>query len=142
MLTSCPLPPASITQSCWFCSRLRLFPFLPNFDISSALPFCCRRSTVAKTTHSRLLGTLENLANYNLRKFKYYLNSLPIKEGYSNIPRGRLEKADPMDLTQLLLGYYNEHYAVEVVLTVLKSINQRDLERNLLNSVLQYTNIL
>ncbi|XP_053217346.1 uncharacterized protein LOC128399697 isoform X2 [Podarcis raffonei] len=90
-----------------------------------------RRSTVAKTTHSRLLGTLENLATYNLREFKYRLNSLPVKEGYSNIPRGRLEKADPIDLTQLLLGYY-EHYAVEVVLTVLKSINQRDLERNLL----------
>ncbi|XP_033024255.1 uncharacterized protein LOC117057515 [Lacerta agilis] len=91
-----------------------------------------RRSTVAKTIRSRLLDTLENLAEYSLKEFRWRLNSLSVKEGYSNIPRGRLEKADPIDLTHLLLGYYNEHYAVEVVLMLLKSVNRRDLERNLL----------
>nr|XP_034990413.1 uncharacterized protein LOC118094287 isoform X2 [Zootoca vivipara] len=91
-----------------------------------------RRSIVMKTIRNCLLDTLENLEEYNFRKFRYHLNLLPVKEGYSNIPRGRLEKADCIDLTRLLLGYYTEHYAVEVVLMVLKSINRRDLERNLL----------
>uniref|UniRef100_A0A670JHX2 CARD domain-containing protein n=1 Tax=Podarcis muralis TaxID=64176 RepID=A0A670JHX2_PODMU len=47
----------------------------------------------------RLMDALENLHDGELRKFKH-------------IPRGRLEKADAVDLSSLLISYYKQDYAL------------------------------
>ncbi|XP_061444309.1 uncharacterized protein LOC133365897 isoform X2 [Rhineura floridana] len=94
-----------------------------------------RTTMVKKTIYDLLVDALEELNEYDLRKFKFNLNSLPIKEGYDNIPRGRLEKADVLDLSHLLLSFYTEDYAMQVTITVLNSIAQKHLVKKLLQVV-------
>uniref|UniRef100_A0A8C5SJW4 Apoptosis-associated speck-like protein containing a CARD n=1 Tax=Laticauda laticaudata TaxID=8630 RepID=A0A8C5SJW4_LATLA len=73
-----------------------------------------------KPIHQCLEETLEDLTEDELRKFKTNLHEFPVKPGYDNIPRGRLQKADALDLSDLLLGYYTQDYAVEVTAAVLR----------------------
>uniref|UniRef100_A0A670ZBE8 Apoptosis-associated speck-like protein containing a CARD n=1 Tax=Pseudonaja textilis TaxID=8673 RepID=A0A670ZBE8_PSETE len=64
--------------------------------------------------------TLEDLTEDELRKFKTNLHEFPVKPGYDNIPRGQLQKADVLDLSELLLDSYTQDYAVEVTAAVLR----------------------
>uniref|UniRef100_A0A8C5SJH7 Apoptosis-associated speck-like protein containing a CARD n=1 Tax=Laticauda laticaudata TaxID=8630 RepID=A0A8C5SJH7_LATLA len=73
-----------------------------------------------KSVRCCLAETLEDLTEDELRKFKTNLHEFPVKPGYDNIPRGRLQKADALDLSDLLLGYYTQDYAVEVTAAVLR----------------------
>ncbi|XP_026539258.1 apoptosis-associated speck-like protein containing a CARD isoform X2 [Notechis scutatus] len=73
-----------------------------------------------KTIQKCLEETLEDLTEDELRKFKTNLHEFPVKPGYDNIPRGRLQKADAQDLSELLLDSYSQDYAVEVTAAVLR----------------------
>uniref|UniRef100_A0A8D2LQG0 Pyrin domain-containing protein n=1 Tax=Varanus komodoensis TaxID=61221 RepID=A0A8D2LQG0_VARKO len=77
------------------------------------------------TIRDHLWKNLEELQDYDLKKFKGKLNEFPVKGGFENIPKGQLEKADVLGLTDLLLNYYDEAYAVELTVNVLEAINLR-----------------
>ncbi|XP_027689211.2 apoptosis-associated speck-like protein containing a CARD isoform X1 [Chelonia mydas] len=82
---------------------------------------------MGKTVRDHLVDILEELGQDKFKRFKAKLNVFPVKEGYSNIPRGRLEKADVLDVCDNLISYYREEYAVEVTVKLLTDINERDL---------------
>ncbi|XP_013908042.1 PREDICTED: apoptosis-associated speck-like protein containing a CARD [Thamnophis sirtalis] len=72
-----------------------------------------------KSMRGCLEETLEDLTEVELRNFKANLHEFPVKQGYDNIPRGRLQKADALDLSDLLVSFY-EGYALEVTAAVLR----------------------
>ncbi|KAH1171910.1 hypothetical protein KIL84_007528 [Mauremys mutica] len=86
---------------------------------------------MAKTLRDHLLMTLEDLGEDELKKFKFKLHEMPLKEGYEHIGRGTLKKADAIDLTDKLISCYEGNYAVEVTVEALKSINEMDLAEKL-----------
>ncbi|CAI5791024.1 recruitment domain-containing 8-like [Podarcis lilfordi] len=90
------------------------------------------RATV-RSIRDCLISTLENLGEDELKKFKLKLHEFPVIEGYDNIPLGRLKMADAMDLSQLLLSFYMEDYAVQVMADVLRAINCRDEAKKFLS---------
>ncbi|XP_060137740.1 uncharacterized protein LOC118078987 isoform X3 [Zootoca vivipara] len=85
-----------------------------------------------KTIADCLMSTLENLEEDELKRFKLKLHEFPLREGYDNIPLGKLEKADVVDLCQRLLSSYMEDYAVQVTAKVLRAINCRNEAQKLL----------
>ncbi|CAM4568143.1 unnamed protein product [Lepidochelys olivacea] len=90
--------------------------------------------TMKKTVKDSLLWTLNDLTDRELKTFKFHLKTMPVKKPYENIPWGTLENTDRIDLTNLLVSYYQEDYAVDVTVEVLKTINKRDLEQRLTNT--------
>uniref|UniRef100_A0A674KD62 Pyrin domain-containing protein n=1 Tax=Terrapene triunguis TaxID=2587831 RepID=A0A674KD62_9SAUR len=86
---------------------------------------------VKNTLRDHLLLTLEDLGEDELKKFKFKLHEMPLKEGYEHIGRGTLKKVDVIDLTDKLISCYEGNYAVEMTVEALKSINERDLAEKL-----------
>ncbi|EMP24527.1 NACHT, LRR and PYD domains-containing protein 12 [Chelonia mydas] len=86
---------------------------------------------MTETYQDILLMILEELAEEQRKKFKLKLGDTELRKGYANIPKGRLEKADVTDMVDLLIRYYQEEYAVEVVINVLDHINDKDLAERL-----------
>ncbi|XP_033024261.1 uncharacterized protein LOC117057520 [Lacerta agilis] len=81
-------------------------------------------SVKVRIIREHLVSVLENLDEDELKRFKLNLSDSPIRGGYENIPQGRLKKADVMDLSMLLLGFYMDD-AVQVTADVLRAINCR-----------------
>ncbi|XP_061444306.1 uncharacterized protein LOC133365896 isoform X2 [Rhineura floridana] len=73
--------------------------------------------------HGRLLATLEDLGKTDLKNFKGKLHELPVKDGFVNIPKTLLKKANIWELRDLLISYYSEDYAMKVMAEVLKAID-------------------
>uniref|UniRef100_A0A8C3SYD9 Apoptosis-associated speck-like protein containing a CARD n=1 Tax=Chelydra serpentina TaxID=8475 RepID=A0A8C3SYD9_CHESE len=90
---------------------------------------------MGKTVRDHLVDTLEELVQDEFKRFKVKLNVFPVKEGYSNIPRGRLEKADVLDVCDKLISFYREEYAVELTVEILIDINQRDVADRLRKAI-------
>ncbi|XP_042333035.1 apoptosis-associated speck-like protein containing a CARD [Sceloporus undulatus] len=78
---------------------------------------------MGKTAWDHLLEALEDLGEQELKRFKGKLREVPIKAGYEHIPKGRLEKADPLDLAELLISFYAEDYALELAAKVLAEVH-------------------
>uniref|UniRef100_W5MBX3 PYD and CARD domain containing n=1 Tax=Lepisosteus oculatus TaxID=7918 RepID=W5MBX3_LEPOC len=75
---------------------------------------------MAKSVKDHILETLEDLEEKDLKKFK---NKLCDREGEPKVPRGRVQKADAIDLVNLLVSYFTERGAAEVAIEVLRAIN-------------------
>ncbi|KAK1152954.1 hypothetical protein AOXY_G30690 [Acipenser oxyrinchus oxyrinchus] len=89
---------------------------------------------MVNTRKDDIIETLEELLQDDLKRFKSKLNDIRLEEGYQNIPRGRLERADRIDIVELVIGYYGEQKAGPVVVKVLKAINQVELAARLENT--------
>ncbi len=79
-----------------------------------------------------LMATLEDLADGDFKKFKWYLQHAEILEGFPVIPRGQIENADRVDTMNLITDTYTKN-AVEVTITVLRTIKKNDLAQCLSN---------
>lgn len=84
------------------------------------------------TGRDRIMWVLQELPVLELRHMKAALNRLPVAAGYRTVPHGRMEKADALDLTNLIIGHYGERYGVTVTGKALLSIQRRDLAEWLL----------
>lgn len=72
-----------------------------------------------------LLFALEDLRGENFKRFKTKLRFWETKHP-AHIAWGRLEGADPMDTTQLLIEAYGKEGAREVTVGVLQAVNLWD----------------
>ncbi|CAM5102691.1 unnamed protein product [Eretmochelys imbricata] len=61
---------------------------------------------MTETYQDILLMILEELVKEQRKKFKLKLGDTELRKGYANIPKGRLEKADVIDMVDLLIRYY------------------------------------
>ena len=77
-----------------------------------------------------LLETLEDLADEELKIFKWFLQQAEILEGFPAIPKSHLEKADRLDTLDLIVHTYHEH-SMEVTMKVLTKISRNDLVQRL-----------
>ncbi|XP_064418050.1 NACHT, LRR and PYD domains-containing protein 3-like [Latimeria chalumnae] len=93
-----------------------------------------------KTIKDILSDILSQLTEKENKKLKWKLQDIKVKDGYKNIPKGKLEKADECDLTDLLISYYPDGYAAEVMKNVLDTINKKDLAAKL-HGVVQRGNL-
>ncbi|CAI5765471.1 apoptosis-associated speck containing a CARD [Podarcis lilfordi] len=80
----------------------------------------------------RLLQILDDLTDEELRKFVFYLESIPDRS--VRIPRRKLEKVSPVELAELFARYFPGE-ELEVAAYVLGKIPRKDLLRNLLRDV-------
>ncbi|XP_053229275.1 uncharacterized protein LOC128406195 [Podarcis raffonei] len=76
----------------------------------------------------RLLQILDDLTDEELRKFVFYLESIP--DLSVRIPRRKLEKVSPVELAELLARYFPGK-ELEVAAHALGKIPRKDLLRNL-----------
>lgn len=86
---------------------------------------------MAKTLRDHLEFALESMCEADFKKFKRCLNDAQVEAGYDKIPRGRLEKADPMDVAEKIISYYRQEYGLRLTLEVLERINMRDVAEEL-----------
>ncbi|XP_065258877.1 pyrin-like isoform X1 [Emys orbicularis] len=86
---------------------------------------------MAKTQRDHLYDTISELGKSDLKTFKDKLNNFQPKPGYNRIKWSQLEKAEAVDITRLLVSYYEEDYAVEVAGKVLEDMDKKNLARNL-----------
>ncbi|CAM2115045.1 uncharacterized protein LOC125638269 [Caretta caretta] len=88
-------------------------------------------TSTGKTTRDLLVNTLDDLGESELKNFKSKLTDIDLKEGYDHIPKGKLENAKSIEVTDLLIGHYTMDYVMEVTTIVLEAINRKDLARRL-----------
>ncbi|NXL39663.1 NLRP3 protein, partial [Glaucidium brasilianum] len=77
------------------------------------------------TTGDLLLQALEDLSEINFKKFRHTLAHGDL-QGRSRIPWGRLEKANWIDTTNLMMNSYGGEGALDVAIMVFKHIHLRE----------------
>ncbi|KAM3917791.1 apoptosis-associated speck-like protein containing a CARD isoform 1-T2 [Leptodactylus fuscus] len=90
---------------------------------------------MGKTVRDVLLRALKSLRETAFKEFKFKLEDLDVKEGFSKIPGGMLEKAEHVDVARLIIQNYTESYGIEVTLTVLEAINAREEAAKLMDAL-------
>ncbi|XP_078138443.1 NACHT, LRR and PYD domains-containing protein 3-like [Centroberyx gerrardi] len=85
------------------------------------------------TDKEKLLKTLEDLGDEELKKFQWFLQQDDILEGFPAIKKSRLENADRLNTVDQMVQTYNQH-SLEVTKKVLMKINRNDLEQSLSNN--------
>ncbi|XP_030591303.1 NACHT, LRR and PYD domains-containing protein 3-like [Archocentrus centrarchus] len=83
-------------------------------------------------TPVELLGILEDLADGEFKKFKWFLQQAEVLDGFPAIPRSQLDHSDRMDTVTEMKETYNKN-AAEVTIKVLKLIKKNDLVQRLSN---------
>ncbi|KAL2086695.1 hypothetical protein ACEWY4_017754 [Coilia grayii] len=78
-----------------------------------------------------LIQTLEDLSASELKKFRVLLAEGNL-EGFENIPKGRLEEADAIDVSTKMKEVYGIDGALKVTLKVLKKVPRNDLVSTLM----------
>ncbi|XP_062992981.1 apoptosis-associated speck-like protein containing a CARD [Elgaria multicarinata webbii] len=87
---------------------------------------------MTKAVRDHLLNALEDLDQVQFKRFKWRLGGFDL--GKRRIPRGLLEPAGALDLSDLLLSFYREDGAVTVTAAVLEAINCRRQAEGLLSA--------
>ncbi len=72
------------------------------------------------------MKALEHLKEEELKKFKWFLQDRDFLASHPCISSSRLEKADMLDLVDLMLHTYRQHFA-DVTKEIFKKINRNDL---------------
>lgn len=80
-----------------------------------------------------LLETLEDLADKELKTFKWYLQQADFLKDLLSIPKSQLENADRPDTVDVMVQAYS-HQGVEVAKKVLKRMRRNDLVERLSNN--------
>ncbi|XP_067259164.1 caspase b [Chanodichthys erythropterus] len=78
------------------------------------------------TTKTILLDVLNDLLEKELKEFKWHLWNVD-----NPIPRGKLEKADYIDVVDLMVQHYGTSDAGKIAVRVLQSIKQNELAKQL-----------
>ncbi|KAG6923221.1 Mediterranean fever [Chelydra serpentina] len=86
---------------------------------------------MAKTPRDHLFDTISELGESDLKTFRDKLNTFRPKPGYNHIKWRQLEKAEAVEITRLLVSYYEEDYAVEVARKVLMAMDKKNLAHHL-----------
>ncbi|XP_078508581.1 apoptosis-associated speck-like protein containing a CARD [Lissotriton helveticus] len=86
---------------------------------------------MAKTLKDHLEFALESLEEATFKRFKRTLNDAQVEDGYDKIPRGRLEKADTMDVADRIISNYRQEYGLQITVEVLEKINKKDVAEEL-----------
>ncbi|XP_072452912.1 apoptosis-associated speck-like protein containing a CARD [Notamacropus eugenii] len=73
-----------------------------------------------------ILKALENLNEEEFKKFKIRLRDVPLRPGYSQIPRGPLLEMDRLDISDKIVCCYLEDYGMELTVQVLQNIGMRE----------------
>ncbi|XP_068587570.1 NACHT, LRR and PYD domains-containing protein 12-like isoform X2 [Cebidichthys violaceus] len=79
-----------------------------------------------------LLATLEDLADEEFKKFKWFLQQAEVLESFPAISKSQLGNADRLDTVDEIIETYDKN-AVEVTIMVLKLIKKNDLVQRLSN---------
>ncbi|XP_027715837.1 NACHT, LRR and PYD domains-containing protein 12-like isoform X2 [Vombatus ursinus] len=82
---------------------------------------------MADTILCCLAAYLEELETVELTKFKMYLGLEAEREGEGRVPWGRMEKAGPLDMAQILVAHCGPAEAWALALRVFNRINRKDL---------------
>ncbi|XP_020364024.1 apoptosis-associated speck-like protein containing a CARD [Oncorhynchus kisutch] len=84
---------------------------------------------MSKTVGDILIGVLDDLGETELKKFR---RKLCDREQEPKVRRGIVEKADPVDLVDILTRTFTEDGAVNVAIEVLTAINCQDVAKELM----------
>ncbi|XP_036268935.1 apoptosis-associated speck-like protein containing a CARD isoform X3 [Pipistrellus kuhlii] len=82
-------------------------------------------------TRDAILDALEELTADELKKFKLKLQNAPMRDGYSRIPRGALQRMDAVDLADRLVSCYLEAYAAELTAQLLRDMGMQEAAEQL-----------
>lgn len=83
---------------------------------------------MSKTVGDILIGVLDDLGEAELKKFR---RKLCDRKQEPKVRRGIVEKADPVDLVDILTRTFTEDGAVNVAIEVLGAINCQDVAEEL-----------
>uniref|UniRef100_H2ZSP9 NACHT, LRR and PYD domains-containing protein 3 n=1 Tax=Latimeria chalumnae TaxID=7897 RepID=H2ZSP9_LATCH len=84
----------------------------------------------ASLANVRYSTNLEQLSDYEFKKFKMKLPDVATKHGKKTIPKGKMDSIDACDMTTLMISYYPKGSALEITKEILESINNTELEEH------------
>ncbi|KAM4632217.1 uncharacterized protein O3C94_018747 isoform 2-T2 [Discoglossus pictus] len=82
-----------------------------------------------------LKETLENLGEDSFKLFKWKLSAFDVPPEFNKIPKGKLENANVLEVTDLIICYYTIEHGPEIVIKVLEEIDQRQASLDLKNTL-------